>query len=439
MCSEVAQNGHDFPVQTTIATTMSEILSAPRFINPSITPPEIEYTGTYVPARNEDFVNSDLYAYLNEILDKSPWYDERGWGSLNSSVRSHDWIKPEWSDQGSTATGGYVDSFGMYCMACSHRGPWSNATEVWLTCGSDISNAIVGTVADDLQHSGGYNTSIRVPEPQSSPDQAGTLMACMAVLWLKKLNFGLGENPMVRSGLILTEHTPHGELSFDDPDYIPYNYSYSHPEGTPSRPWLSELPSAMPTETVSYPTIVYCNDGPRFNDCPSETGWKSLPIGTRVGIIIGVVAGILFFLFLCRWLTKRRRFASVLERDRQRERPRPMLLSEYMAQRARSEQARTDEHRSTRSLSRNDISAAEYGRAGATDGDADVPKPPPAYHEAVNEQERMLAQIAIRHNQAPAPSYVPPTSTRDAAPGSHGDMAPQYAPPTRYSPPPSGR
>jgi hypothetical protein len=145
----------------------------------------------------------------------------------------------------------------------------------------------------------------------------------------------------------------------------------------------------------------------RVDDCRRD-GWYRRPIGKRVGIIIGALAGTVFVLFLIWSCCRRTKYSNV------REKKTPILLSELPAQRNEEDRAHFAREREREGTTAQSSTARErHEREG------DVEKPPPSYHETVNDQERMLADCAIRRDNAnaivPPPSYGQTGSARSSS------------------------
>ena len=158
-----------------------------------------------------------------------------------------------------------------------------------------------------------------------------------------------------------------------------------------------------------------CYKGSRYDgygNMISCNTWDDWSRGRRIGLIVGIILGVIvvtWFCWCCCCRCGRARWAKV------REKPRPMLLSELRAQqqRARENRGVSRARGSGAAESEQETHAHIAVRNNAElEEEREVVKPPPAYHEVVNDQERMLATHAIgRHDDVPAASYLPPVGS----------------------------
>ncbi|KAF2131419.1 hypothetical protein P153DRAFT_355209 [Dothidotthia symphoricarpi CBS 119687] len=399
-----------------------------------------------VPKLTDDFNSSDLRWYLQTAVNEPNFRPKEGFGSLNASIRTRDHIAQEFD-----GLHGY--SLTLYCLACN---PLDNVLandeeEVWRACNNDMTNAkaTVATIPNSEMWQPYSDLRIRVPTLDPSTHTIGSanddrinMRVCMTVLWLNK-NFTYIDNKdnFVRSQLFLVRDQLHDEGQSSETDYIPYVYNATYPLGTTIRQHFT-IPLAASSTRMYHPADLCISVG-RSDSCHGDAAWDHWPIGKRFGVTIGGVAGAALVLWLVRRFCERTRWANV------RQKPRPMLLSELRAQQREREGHNTDEERDVGAIRRGpreEPQAIAAGRNGIVD-EGEIDKPPPGYHEVVNDQERILATYATQsHLTMPAPFYEPPGRNSDSL-SAHtiytppAASLPQYTPAAGvvYYPPPPDR
>ncbi|CAO2647468.1 Nn.00g083900.m01.CDS01 [Neocucurbitaria sp. VM-36] len=397
-----------------------------------------------IPLKPSDYKKLDLQWYLQYAISNATFHPRSQFGTLEASMRTRDLLEPRWTTTEPDYMGG--GSLNVYCAVCKYPESAQATTndEMWRACDYDNDNdRLNAQIVRDTQYildEGGRGATIAVPQPyiprnttvdqqyRGSTDRA---MACLAALRLNaNLNLERSENSVVMSQLFLVQDTPHGDASasFLSAEYVPWVYNWTSPLGMPS-----VTDSTTTTETATPSVTPTCSGSGRYKSCVGDGGWNGMPIGKRVGILFGGIAGFIVLMLILWCCCGRGRCANAREGRERRERPRPMLLSELRAQQQREEEERAARERRSSGVSR----AERDAHANAAGGEGD--KPPPAYHEVVNDQERMLATYAMQRNsQAPAPSYQPSVGTSPAPPPTSESITQPAAALPSY-PPPSDR
>ncbi|KAF1836101.1 hypothetical protein BDW02DRAFT_578263 [Decorospora gaudefroyi] len=388
-------------------------------------PPLPESTLQPYPSRNVSNSDDQMHWYMESALQDLRNWPLDGFGSEKSGVRVYDIIEPRWYEPDDGRPGPsiseWVYALELYCLVCLPAADGSprrgDGVEGYPFCANDTSDlASVSSRAgsDDGVSRGGDRVEISVPVPDASlPAAENTTLACTIVMYFLpgKPDEESWMQPVVMSRLFMASYKPRdGASSFEGA--IVYQYSRTSPFGWRNTTGTPSFPTSLPT-SAPRPPVDFCTPG-RYDNCRTD-GWYGWSTGKRLGIVIGVVIGIAIILSLIWCGCKRSKWGVPRQKER------PMLLSELRAQQSRENQASTGQGRVSQ---RRAPTAAVTPRAG----EADLDKPPPAYHETVNDQERMLAEYAMqRDNQtaAPPPSYDQPTATGDtsasasAAPASH--------------------
>ena len=201
---------------------------------------------------------------------------------------------------------------------------------------------------------------------------------------------------MIMSQMFIADSTPR-TTQWNIVETKPYIYNETCPSGCRNATVLDDLfPSGYPMQSAGPTVPVPCIPS-RIDNCKRK-GWYGLSIGTRVGIIVGALSGTALILSLIWCCCRRSKYSNV------REKRKPILLSELRAQQAEEDRAHFVQERERQG-------AAAVRARNVVEGEPDVEKPPPGYHETVNDQERMLTDYVIRRDNSniavPPPSYVP--------------------------------
>lgn len=379
-----------------------------------------------------EYNTDDMYWYLkSSVANESGQVPPLGFGSAYTTIRSHDILTLTWSEPNEGQKS--VTGLSVYCLLCDAR---KNSTRsgVWQSCITDTAfqpNAATYSSSNEDNYyftdtRGRFNMTIPEPanfkyEPSLSYRPEGFQMVCMSVLLLNKtMTWGLGAYPMILGQLFIATYQPRLGVPFTDERYLTYLYDSEHPMGSNSQP------------DDGYPLQNYTRYALPPIGRDSST-WNSWTKEKQAGSIIAIVIGAILVLFLT-W----RRFSKA-PFTHAREKQRPMLLSELRRQQAQERDAATTTPVAARRSAETQHSADAV--LDAEEGEA-APKAPPAYHEVVNDQERLLAQAALRRSSDnPAPVYSPPptagaviTEPELAMIAPHGTPAlPDYSPPVAGS------
>lgn len=309
-----------------------------------------------------------------------------------------------------------IDAISIFCTVCNafKPGHFPTQDDMWEICN------LPGKRNDEIYLTQSVEwtneTMIRIPLPYASRDLEKRFMVCSLTAHLNT-TFNSPREDKAVSKIFWALNEPRlnpCETESSCAQYI-YKYDNTHPEG--------EYYTEQYYAPVRY---TACSGGEKNGPCPSDDEWSSLPLGARIGIIIGAVFGFAI-LATCIYCLHTRRIkkqpypTALAEREARR----PMPLSVYLAQREQQQREGVErEERRARearlvALSANAGSLGtvreveERRRAAAADS---AEKPPPSYRETVSDGEAFLAQHAIRRNQRLG--QTPPYSPTVAVPSS---------------------
>jgi hypothetical protein len=354
-----------------------------------------------------------MLQYLDSTVRYSSTDPDEGFGSTASSIRVNDVIEPRWTEpdtESDSTTSEWVLGLRMCCLVCLPT-EGEKLGSSW--CDHDTSDALsvdsyVGS--DDGVRPGGADVQMRVPMLGSESSLANASLACTIGMYLSSEKAGLeaGTQPIIMSQLFMASNTPRTTaLNLIETKLYIYNETY--PLGYQNATVLDDLfPSDYPTATARPRVQISCIPS-RVDDCRRD-GWYKWPIGKRVGIVIGALAGTIFVLFLIWSCCRRTKYSNI------REKKTPILLSELRAQRNEEDRGHFARERERQETAAQSAAARERDEG---EGEGGVEKPPPSYHETVNDQERMLADCAIRRDNAnvivPPPEYGQTASARSTS------------------------
>jgi hypothetical protein len=373
----------------------------PSFVFPSPGSPLPESTSEAAPY---DQSLDRVVRYLDSAVGDLDDYKSAAFGAGGSSVRVNDIIEPRWTepdDQLESGMSQWVLGLRMFCLVCLGESDYNSGSP---GCYHNAMNPLTvnsSAGSDDGIQRGGNDVQMHVPNLHSNPSLGNVTMACTIGMYLSTEKVGLsnGTQPMIMSELFMASSKPR-TTQWNTVETKPYIYNDTYPSGYNNATVLDDLfPSGYPTQTPGPRVTIPCIPS-RIDNCRRE-GWYGLPIGARVGIIVGAIAGTVLLLSLIWCCCRRTKYSNV------REKKKPILLSELRAQQAAEDQTRSVGGRAQLEAAVKNA-AARARREG--EGELDVQKPPPGYHETINDQERMLANYAIqRDNNAavPPPSYIP--------------------------------
>ncbi|KAH9882302.1 hypothetical protein J1614_000538 [Plenodomus biglobosus] len=260
------------------------------------TPPSIIFppAGPPMSPKRDDYLsynnNNEIHQWLLTTATRnSSSYNSESFGSLASSIHSHDRIEVQWEEriQGRQSVTGVI----LYCIMCDD--PLNDDQgALWKPCMTNLTDKqpTINTVSDFA----GSPTSATVttPEMDMSDGLPGipskgpmSMMVCTIVLTLDTTLFsGLNARPLIPSQLFLAVNKPRGSVPFSSAHYTAYIYNSTYPMGTPSKE-IALASSAPSSEAIlPYGGLSYAATR-GSGSCSTGNEWKCKPIGDRVGIV----------------------------------------------------------------------------------------------------------------------------------------------------------
>ncbi|OAL51111.1 hypothetical protein IQ07DRAFT_412264 [Pyrenochaeta sp. DS3sAY3a] len=362
-----------------------------------------------------EFPGIDERYYLEASLRNTTLRPTEGFGSIESSIRSYDLVETRWFEPSQSRT--VYEAISIFCLVCD-EGTTPPASNPWEACDNYTAGVTESSSTLVAAPRSGKDVRFQIPRPDENEFDTGNerkghnkTMACMFSLELIDIQANATETKnMAISQLFLVKNKPRrGALYFSETS--PYLYNSANPTGTPtggdrnSPTYVGLLPSST---RAAAPRV--CLHSGRGTTC-GTSGWVTWSVGKRVGIVIGSVIGfviVCFFFWIC---TRRTRFAET------RERPKPMLLSEYRAeQRLRAEGQRDDSESSVAGGLRAEEPPVERPVPARRETDGVDIAPPPAYHEVVKEQDRRDRHDQVQPVDVSGPHFPPPASVNPSSP-----------------------
>jgi hypothetical protein len=303
--------------------------------------------------------------------------------NMSMEIRADDLLEPRWIEDPRQP----VTSLGLSCLACPNSGSYPSQDDPVKLCNTFRGSSVKEFYKPiHFSSPGGEGLSVRMPFSQPTY----TISACAFHLNYSTATGGKG---VITSRVFFVSDSNIGREE-------QFLFNITNVEGSSTGTRREDL--SHDDESLA----IYRKPGSKSKDGLSSGATASIVIACIVGLVA------IWLLWRCynRKVTRKgaqdQAGLSRAERGTSSHR----VGEAYAAPRLRSEAASSTPTRHNRTRPRHDqIEMSSREGAGAT-GEQAIAKPPPAYHEVVTDQERMLAQYEIAHNSQPPPDFTPRAS-----------------------------
>lgn len=311
-------------------------------------------------------------------------------GSSAEIVTAHDIIDVSWTEPRDTAYP--VQSIAVHCITCEEDSTQVLGDQKWGLCGNFTEGVHLTVNKTERQPN---SQSIAFVIPEADADSYNRYPDCPKedLLITSVCAFALGSasylpsymTPILSQIFIVNSRPRSSKVGYETPMRYRYNATTRQP-----------VPRANTIQT--YPLLTPLARGDE----------KNREISKKVGIIISVIIATIAVLYFLR-LSGGNHDTDPLESPTSGEENH--IAGEEARNRIPMHQQRSSSNSSSNAHRDGSNTPEQHHRAETMTTttptpDPGTPKPPPAYHEVVTDQERMLVQYAIQHANAPVPAYT---------------------------------